>query len=380
MRTYAYGYSGGRKSRAEIEGMWMFRNMADDYMDRAFWLADQAQMAGTDVGFGGGARSRAQQLALFLDRHYVCGSGISYNGKQYCLKSGMAPAAPPDRSFHQEDALKTPTGAILGGGAIDWIGDLGWLHRNQGRVGMKDFEAVNREGWHLQVTENGMPNSYRSYDPKVHILKSLSSFTGSTPAPAPTPPSSTYDVGIPIPWLRQGSTGIQVGLLQSVMKHWGWVTFTPNSQFGPLTLAGVKKMQVALKVGADGVYGSQSANALQGFTRYMTSLANANKPAPLVSCEWPETDADGWRAADRDNSVGVAALQQRLNHWGNMGLWGGTRLPDDGWYGVQTAGEVIKAQRYLASVNRLNPDAVDGVYGPVTRLCLCALVADIGRL
>lgn len=107
--------------------------------------------SGGRVRLGNGWRSEDQQRNLFLSRHVQDPRGnISWNGKRWSLKKGMAPAAPPGRSMHEV------------GLAADLEGDLGWVQRNAAKYGLKTFAGVNNEPWHVQPAE--LPNSRSEYD------------------------------------------------------------------------------------------------------------------------------------------------------------------------------------------------------------------------
>lgn len=109
--------------------------------------------AGGNLWLGQGYRSPEAQEQMFLDRHVEDPNGdISWNGKKWKRVRG-APAAPPGRSMHEIGLA-----ADLVGPAVD----NGWLRENAGRFGLKTFDDVNDEPWHVQLEE--LPNSRAQYE------------------------------------------------------------------------------------------------------------------------------------------------------------------------------------------------------------------------
>jgi peptidoglycan hydrolase-like protein with peptidoglycan-binding domain len=93
------------------------------------------------------------------------------------------------------------------------------------------------------------------------------------PAPAPV------KINAPKPVLKQGAANdvAQVRLLQATCNFWGWrdaygKVLLVDGDFGAKTAQAVISMQRALKVGADGVYGTTAATALQRFLDGMAQL------------------------------------------------------------------------------------------------------------
>jgi hypothetical protein len=200
MTTYAFGYGewATRLSRVELEGRVTVFRLDAEFRRRAFALMDAAQAAGTDLGIGGGWRSSATQEATFRQRYYVvpCPGGVvrwdgNRDGVVECWqkRDGVASAAPPGRSYHEET---TPEGKAL---AIDFIGDLVWMNARCAAFGIKHFADVNDEPWHGQPVE--VPNSRSRYDPAVHVLGRWllpGDVPDVTPAPAPTPDQEDDDM------------------------------------------------------------------------------------------------------------------------------------------------------------------------------------------
>ena len=100
------------------------------------------------------------------------------------------------------------------------------------------------------------------------------------PAWAPGAPPVSKPVPVPKPTLRYrlpNMTGLEVRNLQAVMKFWGWHRGVVDGKFGRETASSVARMQTALKVPADKVYGPVTAAALQRFATAMKALAEAAK-------------------------------------------------------------------------------------------------------
>lgn len=165
VRTYLFGYGSGpwgasltRRTREWIEAHPNFGSprMHPELMRRLFALADAAQDAGTDLGFGGGARNPDEQEDLFKERHFVvpCPGGIiRWNGQCWQRYDWAASAAPPGRSYHEFDA--TPLGAI----AVDMVGDHAWATPRTHQYGLRNWLA--NEPWHYQPYE--VPNARVNY-------------------------------------------------------------------------------------------------------------------------------------------------------------------------------------------------------------------------
>jgi Putative peptidoglycan binding domain len=84
----------------------------------------------------------------------------------------------------------------------------------------------------------------------------------TTTAPPTTAPSQPT-VEAPAQTLNPGDTGPQVKVLQRALIKLGFLSGPPDGDYGPLTKIAVEKFQVAKKIGEDGVFGTQTLNALQ---------------------------------------------------------------------------------------------------------------------
>lgn len=154
--TYAQGYKGDRKTVDQLELVWGWTNLHPEFRKRLIGLFDYARAFGTDVGIGGGARSRSAQLGVFLQRHHQVASGgcCVFEGRRYALNDGAAHAAPPDKSYHE-------TGVVgIYATAADLVGDLKFVAKVAGQFGLTEFTSL-KEPWHVQPAE--FPRSRSHY-------------------------------------------------------------------------------------------------------------------------------------------------------------------------------------------------------------------------
>lgn len=160
--TYPDGYSGGRRTMAQIKARWDVQLLDPEFRRRVLAMMRAARKAGHDLGIGGAGRTTAGQTSLFLQRHYQVSSDgcCMWAGGRYQLRSGMAHAAPPGRSYHE------PTTPIGGALAVDLIGDLAWAESNCGWFGLRSFKLVGNEPWHFQPVE--VPTARSGYLSATH--------------------------------------------------------------------------------------------------------------------------------------------------------------------------------------------------------------------
>ena len=260
--TYLTGYSGTVRTLESLQQWSQWQNLDPEMQRRILGIMDASIVAGTPLGVGGTFRTYDSQYQLFLSRHQEVSVAAphccTFNGRYWQLRSGMAHAAPPGRSYHE---ATTPQGKCL---AIDFIGNLTFLKNNAAAYGLKEFSNVNNEPWHAQPVE--VPNARVNYDAAKYPLK-LWALPGA-PAPAPV------RVFAPLPVLRQETRTTQdkaqVRSLQGQCNFWGWrdaygQQLLVDGDFGAKTHQAVMSMQRALKITVDGVYGSQSYWWLQVF-------------------------------------------------------------------------------------------------------------------
>lgn len=264
--TYRTGYGTTRRTKAELLAWSQFAPVHAEVQKRVIGLMDAARVAGVDLGVGGGFRTYEQQKALFLSRHNLVSTGgcCSFDGKRYAIISGAAHAAPPYRSYHEGTISVNGT---LKGVALDMVGwENGWMEKNLAAYGMRSFASLSgsmQEAWHIQPVE--LPTARSSYNPTMHTLKNWT--LPSLPVP---PASGTVD--IPLPTIRQGSTGTEVKELQMHCKFWGFYTATVDGSCGPVTVEAIKKLQGMLKIAQDGVYGPVAADKYKQFLANLSNL------------------------------------------------------------------------------------------------------------
>jgi hypothetical protein len=146
MTTYPDGYGNppAQKTIDEVFNRLSVKMLHPEYQKR--WRALMIASGGK-LGTGGAGRSSAQQERVFLERHNVVASGgcCGYEGKRYQLRTGMAHAAPPGRSFHEQ--------VVYGhSAAVDAVGDLKWAALNCEAYGLEQA-TWGGEAWHFQFTE-----------------------------------------------------------------------------------------------------------------------------------------------------------------------------------------------------------------------------------
>lgn len=84
--------------------------------------------------------------------------------------------------------------------------------------------------------------------------------------------TTSTTVMVPAPTVQLGSVGQNVKDLQSVMKFWGWYTYAIDGNCGAYTVAAIKKLQTAVNVTADGIYGPVTANAYKVWATAMAGI------------------------------------------------------------------------------------------------------------
>jgi hypothetical protein len=265
--TYRIGYSTQRMTLAELRAWPRFSGLHPEFQRRLVCLMDHARVAGVDLGIGGGVRTVDEQFRLFDSRHDPVASGgcCSYGGKRWKLVTG-AHAAPPGLSYHEPTM---PLNGRLWAVAVDVVGwENGWVNQpgRLDRFGLRSFATLtgNVEPWHIQPWTQEIPTSRSSFNPTMHTLKTFT---------LPAVPAASTAVTVPDPTIRLGSTGTEVRELQSEMRFWGWYTAAIDGSCGPVTVDGIKRLQAAVKVGADGVYGTVTADAYRRWKQALAALA-----------------------------------------------------------------------------------------------------------
>ena len=178
--------------------------------------------------------------------------------------------AKPGNSYHEGFPADGVSGNAM---AIDMVPNVSWnwMQANCAAYGFRTFRTVNNEPWHIQPSEIPTGRNFATVAPPLQRFNLPGTPAPPTPGPAPA-------VDYPRPTLRVGSTGGEVVELINHLKFWSWypaqyMSDVNDGKFGKRTETGVKNMQVALKVGVDGVYGPQTAGAFKGFLEVMAALA-----------------------------------------------------------------------------------------------------------
>ena len=246
--TYLFGYSGNRYTVEQLETFDTWNKVHPEVRRRVLAMVDGAAKAGYDLGIGSGWRSDKTQLALFLSRYYVVscevGYDVRYDGKCWRKKAGVAPAAPPGRSYHESS---DPMGYALAVDMLNVQPAIDWANAMDGFYWLKDFEAVNGEQWHYQPIE--IPNSRRLYDGNVHTL-------GRWAPPKQCTVART---------LKKGDTGTEVRCLQSTLKNHPQhpqPSLAVDGSFGSQTETAVKNYQNVKGLTVDGIAGPITLGSL----------------------------------------------------------------------------------------------------------------------
>jgi len=263
---YMTGYNGTTRTEEQLYEWSHWKNLDEEQQRRVKWILDASGTAGSPLGIGSIFRTEAQALAVALERHMqvLTGGCCSYGGKRYALRSGMAHAAFPGSTYHEATTKKKK--AL----AVDFTGNLAFLRANAATAGLVEFSKVNREPWHGQPKD--VPTSKSKYSLALHDpLKPW-------PLPGmPTPqPTKLY---APKPTLRHGAANneIQVRSFQHIANFMGWRdsmnrTLIVDGEYGSRSTQACVAMQIVLKIEVDGIYGPQSARALQTHLDVLSSL------------------------------------------------------------------------------------------------------------
>lgn len=225
-----------------------------ELLRRVFAMMEAAHLADVKLGIGGAGRFAGDQDALYRRRHTAsdtdlppCNPGAqAYLNKCWTLNPGMAAAARPGESYHEET---TPQKKAL---ALDMIGDMKWMDANLKRYGLYNFDS---EPWHIQPIE--IPAARRNYVASQHALKVFplpQPAQPIPPVPDPPPPAPfTPDV------VKLGSTGESVYLLQTILRYCAaQVLIIPNGVCDKATVTGIRNLQTLFDYTVDGICGKQT--------------------------------------------------------------------------------------------------------------------------
>lgn len=252
-----YGYANKRVGIDQLDNYDTWAKLQPEFKRRvrAMFVAAQGR-----VGVGTGWRSSDLQKAVFLQRHVVGPTGkVNWDGKQWALKPGMAPAAPPGRSFHEG----LNNGLAM---AIDIVGDIAWAGAHAGEFGLIEFAKVNKEPWHFQCAElpRGVSAWIQAGRPQPHDL------SGKTASPAS--PGKQNSPSKPAPGgqrrqLRAGHQGPDVTEMQALLIKAGAMADKPANRdgvFGQGTHGALTRFQAGCQLAPDGICGPNTWKALGG--------------------------------------------------------------------------------------------------------------------
>jgi hypothetical protein len=252
-----YGYGNKRVGIDQLDNYETWAKLHPEFKRRARAMFVAATGR---VGVGTGWRSSDLQRSVFLERHVVSPSGkVNWDGKLWALKPGMAPCAPPGRSFHEG----LNNGLAM---AIDIIGDIAWADAHADEFGLMQFAAVNNEPWHFQCAElpRGVSAWIKAGRPQPRDLSGKvpsTSGPGKRTSPENPPPGGQRRT------LRLGHKGADVAEMQALLIKAGAMNDKPANRdgvFGQGTHGVVKSFQAGCKLAADGICGPNTWKALGG--------------------------------------------------------------------------------------------------------------------
>ena len=195
---------------------------------------------------------------------------------------------------------------------------------------VKDFQSVNN------LTADGIAGT-KTQDAlfgKNAIAKTTSSSGSSTSTSTTSTSTNTYTNGKTNIYLRLGSTGDQVKILQNRLIFLGYLAGTADGNFAETTQAGVIAFQSRNSLSADGVAGPDTLELL-----YSSSAKKATSVAAYLGALRLGMNGDG-----------VRAMQSRLK---DLKYYDGSV---DGDFGSGTYAAVVAFQ----TAKKLTPDGVAG--------------------
>ena len=127
------------------------------------------------------------------------------------------------------------------------------------RGGITGGQSGDQTGGEIHV------RNYYNYPWKV-LLRYVGEDTGETTSEVVGGASTMATCTPTLPLLQQGSTGMSVRVVQTILKYRGCSLpkYGVDGDFGGETLAAVKQFQTAAKLEVDGVVGAQTWKALVG--------------------------------------------------------------------------------------------------------------------
>jgi hypothetical protein len=255
--TVPYGYANKRVGIDQLDNYDTWAKLHPEFKRRvrAMFVAANGR-----VGIGTGWRSSDLQKSVFLQRHVPAPGGkVNWDGKLWALKPGMAPAAPPGRSFHEG----LNNGLAM---AIDIIGDIAWAGAHAADFQLIEFAKVNKEPWHFQCAElpRGVTAWINAGRPQPRDLSGKIPSTPGSGKPAAPPKTSA---GGQRPKLSLGHEGPEVTDMQRLLIEAGAMADKPancDGKFGPGTHGALTRFQAARQLDADGICGPNTWKALGG--------------------------------------------------------------------------------------------------------------------
>jgi peptidoglycan hydrolase-like protein with peptidoglycan-binding domain len=233
--------------------------------------------------------------------------------------------------------LKTGSSGLAVKELQDRLKDLGYYKgSSDGKYGgateqaIKDFQAANSltaDGIAGKKTQDALFGKYA-----IAKSDSTSGTTGTTTTTTTT--TSTYTNGKTNIYLRLGSTGDQVKILQNRLIYLGYLSGTADGVFAETTEAGVVAFQKRHNLSADGVAGPETLEIL-----YSSAAKKAYEVVAYLGALRLGMTGDG-----------VRGLQQRLK---DLKYYTGSV---DGDFGQNTYAAVVAFQ----TANKLTPDGVAG--------------------
>lgn len=180
----------------------------------------------------------------------------------------ISAAASPSRSNHESGLALDANHAQswrphLEKFGWDWLGSWDEMHFDFRGPGCKDLQKLSvlayQKLWNLNNTK-GQLREDGALGPATHAALMQAPVEGFPIAPItrskPTAPTVTN-----FPSLRQGETGVAVKKLQGALIKKGYKVVV-DGQYGPATVAAIKKCQADAGLASDGVTGMATAKVL----------------------------------------------------------------------------------------------------------------------
>jgi peptidoglycan hydrolase-like protein with peptidoglycan-binding domain len=205
------------------------------------------------------------------------GGYVGVGGGWRSIQPTKAGAAPEGMSFHQNQKYAD---GFYGAVAVDLVKKnkaVGGRHISptwadvlpQGSAAAKTWglhNNVDGEPWHMQPIEIDGYTSWRNNGrpaPRVGYFLPV-----DTPPPPPPPPLGPINLPSGSPIIRKGASGPEVTEIQKALR------IIADGEFGSQTESALKAWQANAGLMPDGIYGPQTATALKAF------IAKRGQPVP----------------------------------------------------------------------------------------------------